>query len=344
MTDMTYTRLGNSGLIVSRLALGTMTFNLGGDFVPGVAKTGQDDASRMVDMALERGINFFDTANGYSQGDAEVALGVALKNKRHDAVICTKIGFRQSERVTNAGLSRAHIRDSVQNCLRRLGTDYIDLLVVHKTDFTTPQEETLSALDQLVREGTVRYIGCSNWPAWEVARAVQYQRDNGLAQFVAGQYLYNLVGRDIEVDVLRMADQMGVGLMAWSPLAAGLLTGKYDLSNLESNDGRLSEGDFLNVDKAVAAEAIAALSEIGTSHGKTPAQIALSWILHRDRSHTVIIGASKPDHLATSLEAAGISLSDQEIARLDFIAAPGRRYPEWFADMMKDELHTKALS
>lgn len=344
MTDMTYTRMGNSGLVVSRLALGTMTFTHGSDWIPGVAKVGQKDAQRMVDLALDRGVNFFDTADGYSSGEAEDILGQTLKAKRNDAVICTKIGFRNSDRITDAGLSRGHILASVDACLKRLDTNWIDLLVLHKTDFTTPMHETLRTLQGLIDAGKVRHIGCSNWPAWKVAQAVQFQRDNGLDQFVAGQYLYNAVSRDIEMDVLRMGAELGVGLMAWSPLAGGMLTGKYDLGKLEDGEGRLSEGDFLQISKTQARATLAALNAAAEAHKATPAQIAQAWILNKRRDHTVIIGASKLSQLESGIAAANITLSTAEIAAIDAAAAPARRYPEWFDDMMTDELYKKALS
>lgn len=344
MTEMTYTRMGNSGLVVSRLALGTMTFTHGSDWIPGVAKVGLQDAQRMVDMALDGGINFFDAADGYSNGEAEDILGQTLKGKRNEAVICTKLGFRQNDRINNAGLSRGHILSSVDGCLKRLDTDWIDLLVLHKTDFTTPMEETLSTLQNVIDAGKVRHIGVSNWPAWKVSQAVQFQRDNNMSQFVAGQYLYNAVGRDIEMDVLRMGEELGIGLMAWSPLAGGLLTGKYDLNKLEDSDGRLAEGDFLQVSKEQAQIALDALSSAAEAHDATQAQIAQAWILNKRRDHTVIVGASKLSQLETAISAANITLSADEMAALDAAAAPGRRYPEWFDDMMKDELFAKVLA
>lgn len=344
MSDMKYTRLGNSGLVVSRFALGTMTFTHGADWIPGVAKTGLDDARRMVDLALDRGVNFFDTADGYSSGEAEDILGKTLKGKRNDAVICTKIGFRQSDRMTDAGLSRGRILSAVDGCLRRLDTDWIDLLVLHKTDFTTPLEETLSTLQRVIDSGKIRHIGVSNWPAWKVAQAVQIQRANGFDPFITGQYLYNAVARDIETDVLRMAAELGLGLMAWSPLAGGMLTGKYDLDKLDDTKGRLAEGDFLQIPRHQAAAAIDALTSTAKTRDATPAQIALAWILHKRRSHTVIVGASKPSQLETSLDAANITLSAAKVAEIDAAAAPNRRYPEWFDDMMTDDIYTKALS
>ncbi len=344
MTEMRYTRLGNSGLVVSRLAFGTMTFTHGSDWIPGVAKVDQTEAQRMVDTALAGGINFFDTADGYSNGEAENILGKTLKGKREQAVICTKFGFRQSDRLGDAGLSRSHLISSVERSLTRMDTDYIDLVVLHKTDFTTPMEETLRTLQGLIDAGKIRHIGVSNWPAWQLARAIQYQRDNGMDQFIAGQYLYNAVGRDIEVDVLRVGAEMGVGLMAWSPLAGGLLTGKYNLDKLDESEGRLAEGDFLQVSKAQAQTALDALHSAATAHDATPAQIAQAWILNKRRDHTVIIGASKLAQLEAAIGAAGVTLTDDQIAAIDAAAAPGRRYPEWFDDMMVDEQFSAALA
>lgn len=344
MNDMTYTRLGNSGLVVSRMALGTMTFNLGAEFIPGVANVGQDEATRMVQTALDHGVNFFDSADGYSDGQAEIALGTALAGKRQDAVICTKVGFRKGDAITDAGLSRRHLMTSVEGCLERLDTDYIDLLVVHKTDVFTPLEETLQALDDLVRAGKVRYIGCSNWPAWEVARAVEFQRANGMAQFIAGQYLYNAAARDIEVDVLRMTEQLGLSLMAWSPLAGGLLTGKYDLDRLEDGEGRMASGDFLQVPRAQAEAVLSALEAAARSHGLTVAQTALAWIVNKRRNHTVLIGASSTEQLEKSLKSGSITLNSDEMSAIDAAAPPPRRYPEWFADMMLDDMHKDALT
>lgn len=344
MTDIPYTRLGNSGLMVSRLVFGTMTFTLGHEFIPGVAKVGQADASAMVTKALDAGVNFFDTADGYAGGESEIILGRALAQRRNEALVCTKIGFRQSDRMTDAGLSRGHIMASIDGCLERLGMDHIDLLVVHKTDFTTPMEETLRALDDVVKLGKVRYLGCSNWPAWQVASAVQFQRDNGLAPFITGQYLYNAAARDIEVDVLPMAREMGLGLMAWSPLAGGLLTGKYDPQNLAEGEGRLTESNFLEIDPDTAQNLINTLRAVAKDNPVSPAQIAQAWILAKDPTHTLIFGASRMDHLDTTLEAAQIKLTPEEVQMIDDAVPQPRRYPEWFDTMMTDELHKKVLT
>lgn len=345
MTDMTYTRLGHSGLIVSRMCFGTMTFNHGSEWIPGVAKVGQDAATEMVNAALDAGVNFFDTADGYSNGESEDILGKALGKRRNEAVICTKLGFRQTDQIGDAGLNRNHVLKQIDGSLDRMGIDHIDLLVLHKTDFTTPMEETLAALQTSVEQGKIRYIGVSNWPAWQMSRAVQYQRDHRMTPFAAGQYLYNLVARDIEQDVLPMMDQMGGGLMAWSPLAGGLLSGKYDPDKLEDGEGRLSEGgDFLGINTTTARTMIETLAKIAKTHDAHPATVALAWILARDRGHSVIFGASKMSHLDAALAAPGLSLSAEEMASLSEIAPPEKRYPHWFDTMMTDELNSKILT
>lgn len=342
---MPYATMGRSGLVVSRLSFGTMTFTLGSEWLPGIARVDQRLATEMVSKALDHGVNFFDSADGYSKGDAETALGVALDGRRTDAVICTKVGFRDGEAITRAGLSRRHILRAVEGCLTRLGTDWIDLLIVHKTDFTTPLEETLHALDTVVQHGKARYIGFSNWPAWQAAQAIQYQRDHGLAPFVAGQMLYSMVSRDIEVGVLPMMAALDVGLMAWSPLAQGLLSGKYTRETLEgANDGRLAQFDLLEVDRPTAFAALDALRDIAGAHGATVAQTALAWLLTRPGATSLIVGANRMAHLDEALGAVGVALSPGDIARLDAVAPPALPYPEWFARLRTDERHADALS
>ena len=345
MSDMTYTRLGNSGLIVSRMCFGTMTFHLGSEWLPGVANVGQEDATAMVHHALDVGVTFFDTADGYSNGESEQVLGKALGARRIEAVICTKLGFRQSDQINDAGLGRSHVLKQIDGSLDRMGIDHIDLLVLHKTDFTTPMEETLAALQVAIDHGKVRYIGFSNWPAWHGARAMQYQRDHRMAPFVAGQYLYNAVARDVEQDVLPMMADMGGSLMAWSPLAGGLLSGKYNPENLEAAEGRLAEGgDFLGTDIGVAHAAISTLTNVAKAHDAHPATVALAWILQQRRDHTVIFGASKLSQIDTALAAPGLALSDEQVEALNAAAPPAKLYPHWFDAMMTDEILTAALN
>ena len=348
MSDMTYTKLGDSGLIVSRVCFGTMTFTLGNGTGPmwdAVAKVDQKGATEMVARCLDRGVNFFDSADGYSSGDAERALGVALRDRRDEAVICTKLGFRQGEAITDAGLSRRHVLRSVEGSLKRLGTDVIDLLIVHKTDFTTPMEETLAALDTCVQHGKARYIGFSNWPAWQAARAIQFQRDHGMARFVAGQLLYNMVQRDIETGLGPMMAEMGVGLMAWSPLSGGLLSGKYDPEKLEeTKDGRLANYNTWEVDRDAAREGLKALKDVADRLGVEPATVALAWIMAQKRDHTVIAGASRMWHLDAAMAAAAVTLSQEDLEVLAGAAPQRRSYPGTFTDRTTDAAHKDALA
>lgn len=346
MTQMKYTRLGNSGLIVSRLAFGTMTFNLGSDFgeMQAVAKVGQKDATEMVARALEAGVNFFNSADGYSSGDAERALGVALKGRRDHAVVCTKLGFRQGEAITNSGLSRRHIMRQVEKSLINLDTDVIDLLIVHKPDFTTPIEETLAALNAVVEHGKARYVGFSNWPAWQAARAMQFQRDNGLVPFIAGQFLYNMIQRDIERDLLPMMSEMGAGLVAWSPLSGGLLSGKYDPEDVgKTKGGRLADFNALGFDPAAAKRGLEVLRDIAAKHDCSVATLALAWILANPDAATVIVGASKMAHLEDALKAVALELTAAELTALNDAAPPLPTYPDGMMGMLTDQVHKAAL-
>lgn len=298
----------------------------------------------MVAACIDAGINHFDTADGYSHGQSEIALGKALKGRREDVIITTKYGFRNGEPITQSGLSRRHTVRSVEGCLERLGTDYLDVLIIHKEDFTTPLEETLHALDDLIRAGKLRYAGVSNWPAWRVARAVQYQRDHRMSQFIAGQMLYNLAVRDLDDDMLPMMKEMGLGLMAWSPLAGGLLTGKYDPADLAASEGRLSGGDFLSTPVEAATAAIEALRDIASAHKAEPSQVALAWLLARDPAVFPIIGASKMTHLSSAVGAASLELTTEDMDRLNAIAPAARRYPSWFTEFTADQVHKEHLT
>jgi aryl-alcohol dehydrogenase-like predicted oxidoreductase len=246
---MQFNSLGNTGLVVSRLAFGAMTFTAGNKDIGAVFKVGADLADQLVGRALEAGINFFDTADGYAAGESETLLGRALKPHRDRVVIATKVGFRTGQSLTQAGLSRRHILWSVDQSLKRLGTDWIDVYLVHREDPFTPLEETLTALDAIVKAGKVRYLGFSNWSAWKAAAAVEFQRAHGLASFTHGQMNYSLLGRDVERDVIPMLQNYGGGLTVWSPLASGFLSGKYTRENLSDPDNRFSGFDILPFDK-----------------------------------------------------------------------------------------------
>ncbi|MBW7455547.1 aldo/keto reductase, partial [Paenibacillus sepulcri] len=273
---MKYVQLGNSGLIVSRLAFGAMTFGTGN--IPSVYKVGQDHAQGLIDQALAAGINFFDTADGYADGQSEEMLGRLLGARRKETVIATKAGFRSGPGLVQAGLSRKHLFAACEASLARLNTDYIDLYIVHKTDPFTPLEETLEALNDLVRQGKIRYIGYSNWPAWLAAQAVQMQRERRWATFINGQMYYSLIGRDIEHDTVPFMKSAGVGLTVWSPLASGFLSGKYTRDNLKDPNNRLSSFDFIPLDKEWGFSILDTVGDIARAHDATPAQVSLAWL------------------------------------------------------------------
>jgi aryl-alcohol dehydrogenase-like predicted oxidoreductase len=337
---MRYARLGDTGLIVSRLAFGAMTFG-SHPSMPNVYKVDEEAARAMVEKSLEAGVNFFDTANGYAAGQSEVMLGRALAGRRADVVVATKVGFRVGEALTDAGLSRRHILASCEASLRRLGTDYIDLYVVHKEDPYTPLEETLETLDRLVRAGKVRYLGFSNWAAWRAATAVQMQRANNWARFCNGQMYYSLVGRDVEQDVAPFMEYAGLGMTVWSPLAGGFLSGKYTRDN--AGEGRLADSDFLPTDKELGFRVVERLREVAEAHGASVAQAAIAWLLTKPFVASVIVGASKLRQLEDNLKAADLTLTETEVAELDALTAPRPNYPHWFNRNLLDARHKEEL-
>ncbi|HET9130566.1 MAG TPA: aldo/keto reductase, partial [Terriglobia bacterium] len=260
---MQYSKLGNTGLIVSRLAFGAMTFGVGTGPFAAVSKVDETNSATMIGMSLDAGINFFDTANGYSNGQSETMLGKHLGARRKEVVVATKVGFRTSPAFGDSGLSRTHILAACDASLRRLGTDYIDIYIVHREDRFTPIEETILALDALVRAGKVRYLGYSNWSAWKAATALQLQKASGLAQFTSGQMHYALTGRDVEHEVVPFMQHAGLGMTVWSPLAGGFLSGKYTRENLKDPENRLSGFDLLPFDKEMGFKLVDRLREIG---------------------------------------------------------------------------------
>jgi aryl-alcohol dehydrogenase-like predicted oxidoreductase len=339
---MRYTRLGNTGLIVSRLSFGAMTF---GSYhsIPAIFKVDQENARTMVERALEAGVNFFDTADSYSGGQSEAILGEALGPRRQDMVIATKVGFRAGETLTQAGLSRRHIIASCEQSLRRLNTDYIDLYIVHKEDPFTPLEETLEALNDLVRTGKVRYLGFSNWSAWKAATALQMQKERGWARFSSGQMYYSLVGRDVEDEIVPFMRYAGLGMTVWSPLAGGFLSGKYTRENLKDSENRLAGFDFLPFDKEAGFKVVEKMREIAGRHEASVAQTAIAWLLAKTVVSSVIVGASKPHQLEDNLKAADVKLSDAEVAELDAITAPTPHYPNWFNANLVDAKQKAAI-
>jgi aryl-alcohol dehydrogenase-like predicted oxidoreductase len=329
---MQYTLLGNTGLTVSRLAFGAMTFTAGNKEIGAVYKVGADLAADLVGRALQAGINFFDTADAYAGGESEAMLGAALKPHRDQVVIATKVGFRTGPALTRAGLSRRHILWSVDQSLKRLGTDWIDVYIAHREDPYTPLEETLAAFDTLVRAGKVRYLGFSNWSAWKVAAALEIQKANGLAPFTHGQMYYSLVGRDVERDVIPMMQRYGLGLTIWSPLASGFLSGKYTRQSLSDPNNRLSGFDILPFDKEQGFKLVERMRAIATAHAASVAQVALAWLLSRPGVSSVIVGSTKLSQLEDNLKAVAVTITAAQIADLETATALAPVYPNFFTD------------
>jgi aryl-alcohol dehydrogenase-like predicted oxidoreductase len=329
---MQYTLLGNTGLTVSRLAFGAMTFTAGNKAIGAVYKVGAELAGQLVGRAFEAGINFFDTADGYAGGESEALLGAALEPHRDQVVIATKVGFRTGPALTRAGLSRRHILWSVDQSLKRLGTDWIDVYIAHREDPYTPLEETLAALDAVVRAGKVRYLGFSNWSAWKAAAALEIQKANGLAPFTHGQMYYSLVGRDVERDVIPMMRRYSLGLTVWSPLASGFLSGKYTRQTLSDPNNRLSGFDILPFDKEEAFKLVERMRAIAAAHEASVAQVAIAWLLGRQGATSVIVGSTKLSQLEDNLKATGVTLTAAQIAELDAATPLAPVYPNFFTD------------
>jgi aryl-alcohol dehydrogenase-like predicted oxidoreductase len=328
--------LGRTGLFVSELCLGTMTFG-GGDGLWGkIGALQQSDAERLVGQALDAGINFIDTADVYARGASEQITGQALKNlkiPRENVVVATKVFGETTGGANGRGNSRGHILDGVKASLKRLQLDHIDLYQIHGFDPATPIEETVRALDQLVRHGHVRYVGVSNWAAWQIVKALGIAERLGLARFESLQAYYTLAGRDLEREIVPMLESEGLGLMVWSPLAGGLLSGKYKGDG--SAAGKVEEGsrrqnfDFPPVDRERADAVIDAMRPIAGAKGVSVAQVALAWLLHQPRVTSVIVGAKRPDQLADNLAATSVRLTPDEFATLGAASALPSEYPGW---------------
>jgi len=328
---MRYNRLGNTGLFVSELCLGTMTFG-GEGYFKVVGQVQQEEADSIVKAAIDGGINFIDTANVYSLGWSEEITGQALKNlgiRREDVVIATKVLGPMGEGVNDRGASRGHIMDQAKASLKRLGTDHIDLYQIHGWDPVTPIEETLRALDDLVRQGHVRYIGVSNWAAWQIAKALGISAKDHLARFETVQAYYTLAGRDLEREIVPMMKSEKVGLMVWSPLAGGLLSGKYRKQGAE---GRRANFDFPPVDMGRADKVLDAMEPIAAAHGVSVAQVALGWLLAQRHVTSVIVGAKRLDQLQDNLGAVDLELSEDELKTLDAASALPAEYPGWMIE------------
>jgi aryl-alcohol dehydrogenase-like predicted oxidoreductase len=329
---MKYNQLGNTGLFVSEICLGTMTFGGQGMFKV-VGEVDQKGATALVSRSLETGVNFLDTADVYSQGNSEKLTGQALKDigaKRSDVVIATKCYGRIGPGPNDIGASRGHIMDSVSRSLERLQTDHIDLYQIHATDPVTPVEETMRALDDLTRQGMVRYAGCSNWQAWKIMKAQGIAAHHGWARFETLQAYYSIAGRDLEREIVPMLNDQKVGLMVWSPLAGGLLSGKFGPGSNGPEGTRRAAFDFPPVNKDRAWACIEVMREIGHAHGgASVARVALAYVLAKPFVTTVIIGAKTMEQLDDNLEAAKLTLNGDELKKLDEVSALPPEYPGW---------------
>ena len=352
---MRYRKLSRTGLLVSEICMGAMTFGgEGGGVWKAIGQLPQDEVNEIVQTAFDAGVNFFDTANVYSNGLSEIMLGQAIDDldlRRDELVIATKVFGRVSDflpqdadekdraeaarrdKMPNvSGLSRKHIFDSVEASLDRLGLDHIDLYQVHGTDPLTPIEETVEALNDLVRMGAVRYVGLCNMPAWLIMKAVAYAEHNRMARFESCQMYYSIAGRDLEREVVPMAVDQQLAILPWSPLAGGLLSGKYSRDGAGPNDARRTAFDFPPVDKERAWPVIDEMRRIGDAHGVSVARIALAWLLHKPHVTSVIIGARTQQQLLDNLAATEVKLSSDDLAALDRVSALPPEYPGWMLD------------
>ncbi len=329
MSNMNYRLLGRTGLLVSELCLGTMTF-YGKGFWEVVGKQGQELANEIVARSLDAGINFIDTANVYSFGESEKMLGKALAGRpRDEVIIATKVRGRMSDDVNNVGLTRHQIMRSVEASLKRLNTDYIDLYQIHGFDPVTPLDETLRALDDLVHQGKVRYIGASNLAAWQLMKALAYSQEHHLARFESLQAYYTIAGRDLERELVPLVQDQQVGVIVWSPLAGGLLSGKFAREGNGPEGSRRANFDFPPVNKERAFNCVDVMREVAEEQQVSVAQIALAWLLHQPAVTSVIIGAKRLEQLEDNLNAVTVKLTDEQLQRLDTVSQLPPEYPQW---------------
>lgn len=331
---MKYNLLGKTGVFVSELCLGAMTFG-GKGYWQAIGQMQQDEVNKLVGTAIDKGINFIDTANAYSEGLSEIMLGKALRTldvPRQQMVIATKLRIRMGSGANQVGLSRLHIADAVNDSLRRLEMDHVDLLYIHGVDPLTPLEETMRGLEDMVRAGKVRYLGISNHPAWMVTKANGIARQMGWTQFVALQNYYSIAGRDIEREIIPMAQSEGLALMPWSPLAGGFLSGKYTRDKEKAGDSRRDSFDFPPVNKPKAYDIIDVMAPIAKEHHASVARVALAWLLQKPGVTSIIIGAKKEEQLLDNIEATSMKLTDEEIQKLENISALTPEYPGWMVE------------
>jgi aryl-alcohol dehydrogenase-like predicted oxidoreductase len=331
---MRYNPLGRTGLYVSELCLGTMTFG-GAGVYQAIGRVGEKEAEALVGAALDAGVNFIDTADVYSDGDSERLLGAALRSlarPREQVVVATKVRGRVGPGVNQVGLSRAHVMAAIDASLGRLGLDHVDLYQIHGLDPVTPIEETIRALDDVVRAGKARYVGFSNLPAWVASKALAFAAANGLARFESAQVYYSIAGRDIEREIAPLCQAEGVAILPWSPLAGGLLSGKFDPTKKGPSDSRRSSFDFPPVNLERLPRVLAPLRAVAEAHNVSVARVALAFLLTRPFVTSVIIGAKRPDQLADNLAAADLRLDAAQIKQLEDASALPAEYPGWMVD------------
>jgi aryl-alcohol dehydrogenase-like predicted oxidoreductase len=329
---MKYHTLGPTGLLVSEICLGTMTFAPGEGMWKSISGVEQNLADQLLKRSFDAGVNFVDTADVYTNGESEKTLAKAIGNvgiARKDIVIATKAFGRTGPGRNDVGASRGHIMDAVDASLKRLQTDYIDLYQIHAADSVTPVEETLRALDTLVSHGKVRYIGCSNWYGWQLMKALGISEAKNLAKMDTLQAYYSIAGRDLEREIVPLLKDQGTGLLVWSPLAGGLLSGKYSRENQKPEDSRRSSFDFPIVDKERTWRILDVLRPIAQAHNTGVATIALAWVLAKPFVTSVIIGAKRAEQLDQNLAAVDVQLTPDEIKQLDEVSALPPEYPGW---------------
>jgi aryl-alcohol dehydrogenase-like predicted oxidoreductase len=340
---MRYKKFGRTGLFVSELCLGTMTFG-GKDGMWGqIGKLDQAEAEALIAHALDAGINFIDTADIYSDGNSELITGQALKNlrvPRENVVVATKVyGETGTKSVNSRGMSRYHIMDGVKASLARLQLDHIDLYQIHGFDPATPIEEAVRALDDLVRQGHIRYVGVSNWAAWQVMKALGISERQGLARFESLQAYYTVAGRDLERELVPFLQSEQLGLLVWSPLAGGLLSGKYDRHTQAEEGSRRATFDFPPVNMELAYDCIDVMRPIAHARKVSVAQVALAWLLHRAAVTSVIVGAKRVEQLKDNIAATNIDLNDEEIKAIDDVSALPSEYPGWMLERLGATRH-----
>ncbi|TWI96340.1 aryl-alcohol dehydrogenase-like predicted oxidoreductase [Mucilaginibacter frigoritolerans] len=331
---MKYNFLGNTGLVVSELCFGTMTFG-GKGYWEAIGKIQQKEVNDLMKVVVDSGINFIDTANVYSFGESEKLLGQSIKDlelNRNELVIATKVRGRMGEGVNDTGLSRYHIFQSVDASLKRLQLDHIDILYVHGVDPKTSVEETVRALNDIVLTGKVRYIAICNWPAWMVMKAIGIAEKHGWNKFVGLQYFYSLAGRDIEREILPLAADQNIAVMPWSPLAGGFLSGKFKRDLENTGNSRRDTFDFPPINKERAYDIIDVITEIGKQHNVSVAEVALAWVRQQKGVTSTIIGAKNVDQLNANIKSIEITISSDDLTKIDEVSSLPREYPAWMVE------------